>query len=102
MLGELQLASEIIISHNYATAVSAIELHKPHIIILDIHLPDKSGIDLLDYLATTHPVIKIIMLTNKTAEFYKELCLKKGASFFLDKSKDFEKIVPIVESIYQL
>ncbi|MCW3107630.1 MAG: response regulator transcription factor [Segetibacter sp.] len=72
----------------------------PAVAILDINLPDKSGIDVLMYIKQNHPKTIVIMCTNQVSSYYKEQCLKLGANFFIDKSKDFEKIPQLISSIY--
>ena len=98
MVSEVSSVSEIIIAHDYATAVNAILQHSPNVVLLDIHLPDKSGLDLLEFITANYPLISVIMITNKVAQYYKEMCLHKGAKHFIDKSKDFETIPTIVAS----
>jgi response regulator of citrate/malate metabolism len=98
MIGEVKAVSEIFVSPNYANAVSTIEANKPDLVLLDIHLPDKSGIELLGYLRINHPDLIVIMVTNKASQYYRDLCKQEGAHHFVDKSKEFEKIPEILES----
>lgn len=70
----------------------------PDMILLDIHLPDRSGIEFLEQILNTHPQIKVIMVTNKASQYYRELCLGLGAHHFIDKSKEFEMIPSIIET----
>jgi response regulator of citrate/malate metabolism len=97
MIGELSCVSDIFISHNYAEALKSIEENNPDMLLLDIHLPDKSGIDLLQFIVNNHPHIKVIMVSNKASQYYRELCMGIGANHFIDKSKEFEKIPEIIE-----
>ena len=64
---------------------------KPDVILLDIKIPGKSGVDVLPLLkARTNA--KVIMLTNYSDQYYRNLCSRLGADFFLDKSQEFDKI----------
>lgn len=69
------------------------------VLILDINLPVMSGIQLLRrvrMMQVAQPVI--IMLTNNTMNRYKDECLSMGADYFLDKSRDFLKILEIINN----
>jgi YesN/AraC family two-component response regulator len=72
-------------------------IHKsnPDIVILDIHMPDGNGIDLLKQIKKESPHSAVIMLTNYPETDYKKICMEEGADFFLDKSIDFEKVIEI-------
>jgi DNA-binding NarL/FixJ family response regulator len=98
MIRELDCVSDIFISHDCSTALKNVEEYNPDMILLDIHLPDKSGIEFLEQMLSTYPQIKIIMVTNKASQYYRELCLGLGAHHFIDKSKEFEMIPSIIET----
>ena len=55
-------------------------------IILDIALPDGSGIDLLVKFRKEKPDTKIIMLTNFPTSEFRNRCMALGADYFFDKS----------------
>lgn len=71
----------------------------PDIVILDINLPDGSGIRLLKELKIRKPHIRVIMLTNSSNEFYSKKCADLGAEFFLDKTKEFPQIIELISQI---
>lgn len=74
--------------------------YEPDIIILDINMPGMNGIELLKTLPfkqIMRPVV--IMLTNNTFAGYRDECIRLGADYFLDKSRDFQLIPSIVEKI---
>ncbi len=86
-----------------AEALSLIEVQRPHIVILDIHLASdkpRNGIDLLALIKKTYPPVKVVMLTNLTDKRYKNLCMEAGAEFFLDKSNDFDRIPGIIGALH--
>ncbi len=90
----------VLTSGLYEEAIRMINSEQPDIVLLDINLPFfKNGIDILRYIKLHFPTIKIIMFTNQTSEFHRELCLKLGASHFIDKSNDFDALPGIVNSL---
>ena len=90
----------VLTSGSYEEAIRLINSQQPDIVLLDINLPFfKNGIDILRYTKQHFPAIKIIMFTNQASEYHRELCLKLGASHFIDKSNDFDALPGIVNSL---
>lgn len=77
-------------------ALAAVAQMRPDTVILDIHLPDQSGISLLKTFKAHYPDMRIIMLTNLDDERYRHQCRRLGADHFLSKTMEFEKIVDTV------
>ena len=74
----------------------------PDIVLLDINLPDGSGIGLLKELKIRQPNIRVIMLTNSADSFYRHKCAELKAEDFLDKTKDFHRIPQLLTSCLQV
>jgi DNA-binding NarL/FixJ family response regulator len=99
MLTEIENVGDIIATENYAEAVLQLSVSVPDVMLLDINLPDKSGIDLLRYMQSNHINLHVIILTNYTGEYYRDICFKLGASHFIDKSKEFETVQDIISTL---
>ena len=67
--------------------------------MLDIQLPGKNGIELLSFVKSRYPQIKIIIVTNRASDYYRDLCNEMGANSFIDKSTEFEKIPELIEKL---
>lgn len=55
------------------------------IILLDISMPGRSGVDILKQLQTMKPAIKVLMLSMHPEERFALRCLRSGASGYLSK-----------------
>ncbi|MEO5683268.1 MAG: response regulator [Chitinophagaceae bacterium] len=99
MLEDLDNLAWIKNAGNYADAVIAISENNPDIFLLDINLPDKSGIEILPIIKENNPSAKVIMITNQGNEYYQKLCMKLGADYFIDKSKEFDQIAAIIAAM---
>lgn len=99
MLSETASPAWIKQAGTYAAAMETISQYQPGILLLDINLPDKSGIEILRSCKENNPSVKVIMITNQANEYYQKLCLKLGADHFIDKSKEFEQIAAIIAGI---
>jgi DNA-binding NarL/FixJ family response regulator len=82
-----------------AEAISAIQQLKPDVVILDIRMPAGSGIGVLRSLQQKEEKPKFIMLTNYPFLQYRKTCLEAGASYFFDKSSEFDKIPAALEQL---
>jgi len=69
----------------------------PHLIFLDINLPDRSGIDLLVAIRKMNKHVKIVMLTNNDPGEYFETCKRLGADYYLEKCLGFDSITGITD-----
>jgi DNA-binding NarL/FixJ family response regulator len=78
-------------------ALELVRKHLPDGIILDIRMPRKNGIEFLrEVRAIDRYKPLIVVLTNYPYPHYEKKCLELGASFFLDKSRDFERIPEVL------
>jgi DNA-binding response OmpR family regulator len=91
---------EVDCEKSYTEALSRIELKHYDVIVLDIHLGSKSGIDILRYISNLKSLnATVIMLTNDTEEGTKELCLNLGADYFLSKFDEFDKLPNLISKL---
>ncbi len=84
---------------DYEEAVGILGENNIDIAMVDIQLMGKNGIDLLKFIVTKYPDIKVVMLSNLSSDYYIKLCYSIGAKHFLDKSKDFELIPGLLASM---
>jgi DNA-binding NarL/FixJ family response regulator len=96
MLGELDNVKLIVHAANYRESIRMMNEVSADVVLLDLNLPDKSGIELLQVIKTTQPKMKVIVLTNHATASYREICTGMGADYFFDKSSDFDKIPDVI------
>ncbi len=102
ILSELKQVSRTEAVLSAEAALVMMHGYDPDVIVLDINMPGMSGIEMLKQMSITK-VMKpvIIMLTNNTFAGYRDECMRLGADYFLDKSRDFQMIPSIVKNIQQ-
>ena len=69
------------------------------VIILDITLPDKSGLDLLPEIKNLRPEIKILILSMHAEEQFAIRALKSGASGYLTKKSAPTELIKAIRRI---
>ncbi|MES2006103.1 MAG: response regulator [Bacteroidota bacterium] len=83
-------------------ALVLLDGYQPDVMVLDINMPGMGGIEMLRKLSVTKMVKPVvIMLTNNTFAGYRDECMRLGADYFLDKSRDFLMIPSIVEKVME-
>jgi two-component system, NarL family, invasion response regulator UvrY len=70
------------------------------VIVLDISMPGKSGLDLIKDLKQVQPLVKILMLSMYPEERFAMRSIKAGASGYLTKEMAPEEIVTAIRTIY--
>ncbi len=98
-LKDHETVKTIITAADYKSALQLLQEDTPYFVLLDIHLPDRSGIDLLKVIVKEYPLIKVIMFSNLLDDKYIKVCRKIGAKYFIDKSRDFELIPGMLNNI---
>lgn len=80
-------------------AVDGILLAQPDSVLLDLDLAGCSGIEVLRAVHERAPGIVFIVLTNHAEPQYRRACALAGASYFLDKSTEFERVRDVIAEI---
>ncbi len=69
------------------------------IAVLDISLPGKSGLDILDIVKTQKPKLRVLILSAFPEEQYAVRALKSGASGYLTKNSAPQELVDAIRRI---
>lgn len=80
-------------------AINLYDVHRPDILLLDIRMKEKSGIDAFKDIIKKHPEANIVFLTTFMDDEYIKDSIIHGAKGYLLKS-EFENIVPAIRSVY--
>ncbi|VVE23387.1 response regulator [Pandoraea anhela] len=68
----------------------------PDVVLLDIALPQRDGLDVLRMLGTEFPKLPVLMLSTYPERQYAVRCLKLGAAGYLNKSADAEIMIEAI------
>jgi len=98
LLIEVDNISSIQTATDYNEAFRMLDNKVHDVVLLDISLPGKNGIHLLQKIQELGWNCNVIMITNSSANYYKQQCLQLGVTHFLDKTNEFEKVPMIITS----
>lgn len=75
--------------------------HKdPHVIIVDLNLPDGSGLEVISWARHVSPTIGIVVLTLNDDDAHLLACLQAGASAYVQKSDSVKEVIAAVSHSY--
>jgi DNA-binding NarL/FixJ family response regulator len=74
--------------------------HQADIILMDINLPQQSGIDLTRQLIKDQPKLKIVFLSGNEGQAYVEQALKAGGKGFVPKSAPKTEVLEAVRKVH--
>ncbi len=80
--------------HDEASAVEAARKDQIDLIVLDLQLQSGTGFGVLEQLGLNRP--PVVVLTNYALPQYEKRAHDLGVEYFLDKSRDFERLSEIV------
>lgn len=69
------------------------------VVILDVSLGSRSGIDLLGHIRREFPSLPLLMLSMHAEEQYAIRCLRAGASGFIQKDRSSEELIEAIERV---
>ena len=69
------------------------------VVLLDINMPGRSGMEALQDVKRLHPRLPVVMVSIQPEEEYAECCLKLGAAAYINKDSASERLVPTVLKI---
>jgi DNA-binding NarL/FixJ family response regulator len=84
---------------NAADTRAGIAALKPDVAIVDISLPDGSGIDLIRELKALYPKTAIVCLSMHSERLYAERALRAGARGYIMKSENARNIVTAIRHV---
>ncbi|HEY2117704.1 MAG TPA: response regulator transcription factor [Candidatus Acidoferrum sp.] len=81
-------------------AIEQFRQHKPDVTLMDLRLPDKSGIDTMISIRTEFPEARIIMLTTFEGDVEIQRALEAGARAYLLKSMPPKELVEVIRQVH--
>jgi DNA-binding NarL/FixJ family response regulator len=90
---DIEVAGEAATAHD---ALVATQAQHYDVVLVDINLPDKSGLELIKRLRTHGPKPAVVVLSAYPEEMYALRAFKKGAAAYLNKRSGADAIIAAV------
>ena len=92
---DLESAGE---AENYASVVRTLR-HKPvDVVLLDVEMPGKNGLEILKAIRRSHPKLQVLMFSMYPEEQYAVRALKAGAAGYLTKNTPPQKVLEAIRN----
>jgi two-component system, NarL family, invasion response regulator UvrY len=82
-------------------AIEAVRKQAVEVVILDLNLPDKTGIEVLKELKLLRPNVPVLVLSVHPEEQYAARALKAGAAGYVTKNSAPEELVTAIKKVLQ-
>ena len=86
-------------AEDFPEALRIIKETSPDLVIVDITLKNRNGIELIKDIKLRHPDIKIIVLSMHDEKVYAERALRAGAKGYIMKEEAPETILKVIEHV---
>src|SRR5262249_46828360 len=83
-------------------AVEQVQQHRPHCVILDVRLPDMSGLDAFDRIRQIDPRLPVLIITAYATTETAIEAMKRGAFEYLLKPVDFHQLREVLARALEL
>jgi DNA-binding NarL/FixJ family response regulator len=84
---------------NAKESISMVDTFEPDIVLMDIRLPGRSGIEACEEIKEKHPEVRVIMLTSYAEDEMLFSAIKAGASGYVLKQIDSEGLVKSLDAV---
>jgi len=84
-----------------SSCLAFLQLQQPDVILMDVNLPDMSGIDLCKEVKSKYPAVHIIGLSSFNQQSFIQKMLDNGASGYLLKNATREELTEAIETVMQ-
>lgn len=86
---------------NASQALEAVQKLGPDLVLTDITLPGRSGLELVKDLKTLQPQLKILALSMHEESLYAERMLRAGANGYITKQQPAEELVKAIRMVFE-
>jgi len=80
-------------------ALKSVEINQPDLLILDIRMPNLTGIEVVEQLRSQNNLVKIVMLSMHESEEYVLKSIKAGADGYLLKGSSKEEFLKALHTV---
>ena len=99
MLRDLWDVEQVFEAATVAEARRLLPRVKPHLVVVDMRLPDGDGLEVVAAAKGLAPRPAVVVLTNYGYDQLRSTCLEAGADEFLDKRAEFDRLPAIVADL---
>ena len=81
-------------------AMKLVSRHRPDVVLLDLQMPDISGLETMERIRPLNPITRVVMLTMHDGEIVRAACLVRGADGFVSKNRMREELPAVMRRLF--
>ena len=79
--------------------VQAVQAHRPDLLILDLNMPGRGGLDVLSDFANMNGTPDVIVLTTHAEPAYAQIALDRGAAAYVSKGRSVRDLADALAAV---
>ncbi|MFZ5426416.1 MAG: sensor histidine kinase [Thermodesulfobacteriota bacterium] len=88
-------------AYDGSEGIGAMERETPKVVVLDVNLPDRSGLEVLGEIKERWPLVQVVMLTGQSDVSTAVSGMKLGAMDYLVKPVDIDRLARVIDKAGQ-
>jgi DNA-binding NarL/FixJ family response regulator len=100
LLEPLEFITVVGTATSAAEALAVVATHRPDVVLLDINLPDQSGVDVCRQLTASQPGLKVLALTTLQEKSYVTRMMQEGAAGYVLKNASPEVLTEAITRVH--
>jgi len=90
------------VTYNGRQALEQVRRKNFFLVLLDLHLPDIYGVDVLEEIKTISAMTPVIIITGHGTDEDRRACMQRGAHAFMNKPVGIDELVSILAQIEEM
>jgi DNA-binding NarL/FixJ family response regulator len=82
-------------------AISLVKKRKPDLVVTDLSLKEKDGLELIKSLRTMHPALPVLVLSMHSESLFARPALRAGARGYIMKQDGGQRVIEAIREIFQ-
>lgn len=99
LLGFQDQVQQVLTAADGRSAIALLEKEAVDVAILDVEMPEKTGLDVLEWVKANRPVVKVVMVTTFKRPGYFERAVKADVDAYVLKERSIADLMATVERV---
>ena len=93
---------DVEVARSYDEAINRVMLNPPRVALVDLHMPERSGFELIDAIKRIHPTTVFIMLTADHSPESMAAAAARNVFRYLTKPTDADEVIAALNAAREL
>lgn len=99
LLGFQESIQKILQAENGESAIALLEKEQVDVAILDVEMPEKTGLDVLEWVKEHQPAVKVIIMTTFKRPGYFERAIRADVDAYVLKERSISDLMRTIETV---